>query len=154
MSFKTIASATALVALLATPALSQTTPKMDTAPAPASADMGGMKATTGTKMKTERHHRRHMGRMEHHHRHHVNRHAMLRDRDVGPGEVAAGIVGGAVGTAAAIATAPFGMWNHDSYAYYGDGYAPQTQPYMFDDNGPSCRVGTWTTINGQRLPCQ
>jgi hypothetical protein len=39
-----------------------------------------------------------------------------RDRGFWPGEVAAGVVGGAVGTAAAIATAPF----RDSYAYYGE----------------------------------
>jgi hypothetical protein len=35
----------------------------------------------------------------------------------GPGEVAAGVVGGAIGTAAAIAAAPFEPY--DSYAYYG-----------------------------------
>src|SRR4030088_1022773 len=34
-----------------------------------------------------------------------------------PADVAAGVVGGAVGTAAAIATAPF---RNDSYAYYND----------------------------------
>jgi hypothetical protein len=39
-----------------------------------------------------------------------------RDSSFWPGEVAAGVVGGAVGTAAAIATAPF----RDSYAYYGE----------------------------------
>jgi len=38
------------------------------------------------------------------------------DRGVGPGAVAAGIAGAAIGTAGAIASAPF----RDSYAYYGD----------------------------------
>lgn len=45
-----------------------------------------------------------------------------------PGDVAANVVGGAVTTAGAIATAPFrgggsyygDNWNNDSYAYYGD----------------------------------
>ena len=39
-----------------------------------------------------------------------------------PGDVAAGIVGGAIGTADAIATAPVRGGNSydDSYAYYGD----------------------------------
>src|SRR5712691_12765143 len=50
-----------------------------------------------------------------------------RDNDSGfwPGDVAAGVVGGAVGTAAAIATAPIG----------GDAYARQ--------NGFVCTPGTW-----------
>ncbi|WP_051334732.1 hypothetical protein [Bradyrhizobium sp. Ai1a-2] len=38
----------------------------------------------------------------------------------GPGEVAAGVVGGAIGTAAAIAAAPFEPY--DSYDYYYDPY--------------------------------
>jgi hypothetical protein len=37
-----------------------------------------------------------------------------------PGDVAAGVVGGAIGTAGAIATAPFR--GSDSYAYYGGDY--------------------------------
>lgn len=37
-----------------------------------------------------------------------------------PGDVAAGIVGGAIGTAGAIAAAPFRDSGYDSYAYYGD----------------------------------
>src|SRR3979490_3269189 len=41
----------------------------------------------------------------------------LRDSGFWPADVAAGVVGGAVGTAAAIATAPF---RDDSYAYYND----------------------------------
>jgi hypothetical protein len=47
----------------------------------------------------------------------------LRYHDSGfwPGDVAAGVVGGALGTAGAIASAPFRAFD-DSYAYY-DGYA-------------------------------
>lgn len=39
------------------------------------------------------------------------------DRRFGPGEVAVGVAGAAIGTAGAIATAPF---HGDSYAYYND----------------------------------
>ena len=57
-------------------------------------------------------------------------------RDRGPVDAAAGIAGFAVGTAAAIATAPF----RDSYAYdngygYDNGYATR--------NGFVCQPGTW-----------
>jgi len=49
-----------------------------------------------------------------------------------PGDVAAGIIGGAIGTAGAIATAPF---RYDAYAYNGyDG------PYPYD--GPACVAGS------------
>ena len=54
-----------------------------------------------------------------------------------PGEVAAGVVGGALGAAGAIATAPFG----GPYAYYDDRFG-------YDDrfarrNGFVCQPGTW-----------
>ena len=61
------------------------------------------------------------------------------DRDSGfwPGDVAAGVVGGAVGTAAAIATAPLA----------GDAYARQ--------NGFVCTPGTWFRgEDGRRHLCQ
>src|SRR3954454_9185921 len=56
-----------------------------------------------------------------------------RDRGFWPGDVAAGVVGGAVGTAAAIATAPFRTG--DAYAYYGgpaydDSYAVERSYYV------------------------
>jgi hypothetical protein len=38
-----------------------------------------------------------------------------RHRGFGPGDVAAGVIGGAVGTAGAIAGAPFGYDPYDSY---------------------------------------
>jgi hypothetical protein len=60
-----------------------------------------------------------------------------RDRGFGPGDVAAGVVGGAVGTAAAIAAAPIG----------GDEYARR--------NGFVCVPGTmFRGEDGRRHPCQ
>lgn len=64
--------------------------------------------------------------------------------DPGPADIAAGVVGGAVGTAAAIATAPFG--GPDYYARNND-YARQ--------NGFVCTPGTWFRgDDGLRHPCQ
>ena len=54
-----------------------------------------------------------------------------------PGEVAAGIVGGAIGTAGAIATAPF---RNDAYAY-NDGYYGRRY-YGGYNNGFVCQPGT------------
>jgi hypothetical protein len=71
-----------------------------------------------------------------------------------PGDVAAGIVGGAIGTAGAIATAPF---RGDSYAYYGDGYGRYRG---YNDsyaarNGFVCQPGTWFKgDDGRRHICQ
>lgn len=67
-----------------------------------------------------------------------------------PGEVAAGVVGGAIGTAGAIATAPF---RNDAYAYsdgyYGRGY------YGAYDNGFVCQPGTtFRGEDGRRHICQ
>src|SRR5437868_12229868 len=63
-----------------------------------------------------------------------------------PADVAAGAVAGAVGTAGAIATAPF----RDSYAYY-NGYK---NPYVAK-NGFVCQPGTWFKGEDGRLhPCQ
>ena len=60
-----------------------------------------------------------------------------RDRALGPAEIAAGVVGGAVGTAAAIATAPIG----------GDEYARR--------NGFICIPGTlFRGEDGRRHICQ
>ena len=83
-----------------------------------------------------------------------------RDPDFWPGDVAAGVVGGAlatagaaVDTAGAIATAPF---HGDSYAYdnsgnnngwYDQGYAQR--------NGFVCQPGTWFRgEDGRQHPCQ
>jgi len=71
-----------------------------------------------------------------------------RDSGFWPADVAAGIVGGAVGTAGAIATAPF---RHDRYAY--DGY--YGRPYGGYDNGFVCQPGTtFRGEDGRRHICQ
>jgi hypothetical protein len=72
-----------------------------------------------------------------------------------PADVAADVVGGAVGTAGAIATAPFRGSN--SYAY-DNGY--RGGQYGHDDsyaarNGFVCQPGTWFKgEDGRRHPCQ
>jgi hypothetical protein len=84
-----------------------------------------------------------------------------QDTGFWPGDVAAGVVGGAVGTAAAItddavgtagaiATAPF---RGDSYAYY-NGPMGYGQSYA-ERNGFVCQPGTWFKgEDGRRHPCQ
>ena len=60
--------------------------------------------------------------------------------DFWPGDVAAGVVGGAIGTAGAIATAPF---RNDVYAYngyygpygYGSGFACQPGTTFIGEDG-------------------
>ena len=58
-------------------------------------------------------------------------------------DTAAGIAGAAIGTAGAIATAPF----RDSYAY--------DRRRDFGPDGYACEPGTWFTgPDGRRHPCQ
>ncbi len=80
--------------------------------------------------------------------------------DFWPGDVAAGVVGGAVatagaavGTAGAIATAPF---RGDSYAYYNNGYNNGwNQQSYAERNGFVCQPGTWFKgEDGRRHICQ
>ena len=78
-------------------------------------------------------------------------------RDRGPVDAAAGIAGLAVGTAAAIATAPL----RDSYAYdngygYDNGYAVQGYDNGYAArNGFVCQPGTWFRgEDGRRHLCQ
>jgi hypothetical protein len=67
-----------------------------------------------------------------------------------PGEVAAGVVGGAIGTAGAIATAPF---RNDVYAY-NDGYYG-SRYYGGYNNGFVCQPGTtFRGEDGRRHICQ
>ncbi len=91
-----------------------------------------------------------------------NRWDRRSDTGFWPADVAAGVVGSAIGTAGAIATAPF---RGDSYAYYNDGYynngyrggprqnyAPQSYTEL---NGFVCQPGTWFKgEDGRRHPCQ
>jgi len=98
---------------------------------------------------------------------HATRHAdRAYTRDSGgfwPADVAAGVVGGAIGTAGAIATAPF----RDSYAYYNggteSGYAGGTTVGYnggFRTGGSElqngiCQPGTWVLMeDGRRHICQ
>lgn len=70
-----------------------------------------------------------------------------------PGDVAAGVVGGAIGTADAIATTPFRGGN--SYAYYNDGYRRGYDDNYAARNGFVCQPGTWFKgEDGRRHPCQ
>lgn len=67
-----------------------------------------------------------------------------------PGDVAAGVVGGAIGTAGAIATAPF---RNDAYAY-NDGYNGRRY-YGGYNNGFVCQPGTtFRGEDGRRHICQ
>jgi hypothetical protein len=76
-----------------------------------------------------------------------------RDSGFWPGDVAAGVVGGAVATAGAIATAPF---RNDSYAYYnGPAYGPGYNDSYGARNGFVCQPGTWFRgEDGRRHLCQ
>jgi hypothetical protein len=73
-----------------------------------------------------------------------------RDRGFWPTDVAAGVAGGAVSTAAAVASAPFrGAYAYDTgnRGWYGQGYAQR--------NGFVCQPGTWFRgDDGLRHLCQ
>jgi hypothetical protein len=77
-----------------------------------------------------------------------------RDSGFWPGDVAAGVVGGAIGTAGAIATAPFR--GNEPYAY-GGSYASYDQPYYGHRSGKAaCGVQpgeTYLGRDGQWYPC-
>lgn len=74
-----------------------------------------------------------------------------RDSGISPGDVAAGVVGGAIGTAGAIATAPF---RSDSYAY-DNGYRGGYNDSYGARNGFVCQPGTWFKgEDGRRHICQ
>jgi hypothetical protein len=85
-----------------------------------------------------------------------NRRVRRQDQGFWPAEAAAGIAGAAVGTAGAIATAPF---RGDSYAYYnGDGSYNgrgwDNRSYA-ERNGFVCQPGTWFKgDDGRRHLCQ
>jgi hypothetical protein len=65
-----------------------------------------------------------------------------------PGDVAAGVVGGAIGTAGAIATAPFAAFDNR----YRGGYTGQTYAQR---NGFVCTPGKWFKgEDGRRRMCQ
>jgi hypothetical protein len=69
-----------------------------------------------------------------------------------PGDVAADVVGGAVGTAGAIATAPFRT--NDAYAY-DNGYRGGYDQSYAARNGFVCQPGSWFKgEDGRRHICQ
>jgi hypothetical protein len=73
------------------------------------------------------------------------------NRGFWPGDVAAGVVGGAVGTAGAIASVPFGGYRNDnSYAYMESSDSSYcAQRYRSYDPAS----GTYLGYDGQRHPC-
>jgi hypothetical protein len=81
-----------------------------------------------------------------------------RDNTFEPGNVAAGVVGGAIGTAGAIATAPFGAgdaYAYDNGNYYGYGYGGRDWKTYAAHNALACTPGTWVKgEDGRRYPCQ
>jgi opacity protein-like surface antigen len=84
------------------------------------------------------------------------------DRDSGfwPANAAAGVVGGAVATAGAIATAPFRgadayAWDNGNNDYYGYGYGGRDWKTYAGRNGLACTPGTTVRgEDGRRYPCQ
>src|SRR5712671_1643499 len=77
-----------------------------------------------------------------------------------PGDVAAGVVGGAIGAAGAIASAPFrDSYVDDSYAYYR-GSVPYDDSYAYYDRRPYRRTtcglqlgATYLGPDGRWYPC-
>ena len=86
-----------------------------------------------------------------------NRWDRRSDSGFWPADVAAGVAGASIGTAGAIATAPF---RDDSYAYYnGDGsyngYRGWDNRSYAERNGFVCQPGTWFKgEDGRRHLCQ
>jgi len=80
-----------------------------------------------------------------------------RDTGFWPADVAADVVGGAIDTAGAIATAPF---RNDSYASYNNGYNDNgwnswDHRTYAERNGFVCQPGTWIRgEDGRRHICQ
>jgi hypothetical protein len=158
--------AAALIASLATPVMAQSVSAQDAARA---------HAPKQVRMNPQATHQRHMA---YRHNNMARDNMAYRDdnngwndgrRDSGfwPGDIAAGVVGGAVATAdaavntaGAIATAPF---RGDSYAYYNDGNTNGWNGYNNGWNGQSyaerngfvCQPGTWFKgEDGRRHICQ
>jgi hypothetical protein len=83
-------------------------------------------------------------------RHHQAMRVYHGDHRFWPGDVAAGVVGGAIGTAGAIATAPF---RNNAYAYNSGYYGPRYYGGYY--NGFACGPGTaFRGEDGLRHICQ
>ncbi len=146
MKIKILAGAAAVTALIATPAMAQTTQQQFSGPQQHAADSTGAK-----KVK-----KMHQARVGDSRASYDGRAAYREEPRSGfwPADVAAGVVGGVIGTAGAIAAAPFTPFRGDSYAYYRDTTTMPNRGYIADGNGPTCLPGSVTTINGQRMRCQ
>jgi hypothetical protein len=82
-----------------------------------------------------------------------------RDQGFWPADAAAGAVGGAIGTAGAIATAPFGATNAfasgDTGEAWDKAYPRGIDRNYVSRNGLACTPGTWFRgDDGRRHPCQ
>lgn len=103
---------------------------------------------------------------------HVQRHATYRSqrirnanaalpservyrRPAGPGEVAGNVVGGAVATAGAIATAPFRAFDNSYNNYYGYGHGGRDWKTYAERNKLACTPGTtFKGTDGRQHLCQ
>ena len=140
MKIKMLAGAAAVSALIATPAMAQATQQQFSGPKQQAADSTGAK-------KVKKMHQARVG----------DSRASYREEPRSgfwPADFAAGVVGGAIGTAGAIAAAPFTPFRGDSYAYYRDTTTMPNRGYIADGNGPTCLPGSVATINGQKMRCQ
>ena len=132
--FKMLGAAALLASALATPAMAQ---QAITAARCSNVDSYG-------NCQTMRH------GAAYHHRQDRDRNESYNRYEPGPADVAADVVGGAVGTAAAIATAPFGGPDYPPNGYYARGGAEYAR-----QNGFVCTPGTWFKgDDGLRHPCQ
>jgi hypothetical protein len=76
-------------------------------------------------------------------------------RPVGPVGAAGALVGGAVATAGAIATAPFGAFDNSYDNYYGYGHGGRDWKTYATRNGLACTPGTtFRGADGQQHLCQ
>jgi hypothetical protein len=76
-------------------------------------------------------------------------------RPVGPVGAAGAVVGGAVTTAGAIATAPFRAFDDNYNNYYGYGHGGRDWKTYAARNGLACTPGTtFRSADGRPRPCQ
>jgi len=106
MDAKRIAAVAALTMAMAVPAFAQPAPRA---------------ASAQHRLQQERMYR-------HAHGYRPAYHYAYRGTGFWPADAAAGIVGGAIGTAGAIAAAPFGA---GPYAYYNEPYGYYNRPYAY-----------------------
>jgi hypothetical protein len=149
-SLAILGTAAIVVAVLATPAMAEGTMAKG-----AKYTQGQIKGSQ-TLAKSQRHVQRHATYRSQRIR---NANAALPSGEVyrrpaGPGEVAGNVVGGAVATAGAIATAPFRAFDN-SYDYYGYGYGGRDWKTYAERNHLACTPGTtFKGPDGRKHLCQ